>query len=68
MLERGGFDVVLGNPPWEKVKLEDKQFFADKAKEIAEAENSAKRRRMIAALEKENPTLFKAYQEALAEA
>jgi hypothetical protein len=68
VLERGGFDVVLGNPPWEKVKLEDKQFFADKAKEIAEAENSAKRRRMIAALEKENPALFKAYQEALAEA
>jgi hypothetical protein len=68
VLERGGFDVVLGNPPWEKVKLEDKQFFADKAKEIAEAENAAKRRRMIAALEKENPALFKAYQEALAEA
>jgi hypothetical protein len=68
VMERGGFDVVLGNPPWEKVKLEDKQFFADKAKEIAEAENSAKRRRMIAALEKENPALFKAYQEALAEA
>jgi hypothetical protein len=68
VLKRGGFDVVLGNPPWEKVKLEDKQFFADKAKEIAEAENSAKRRRMIAALERENPALFKAYQEALAEA
>jgi hypothetical protein len=68
VLERGGFDVVLGNPPWEKVKLEDKQFFADKAKEIAEAENAAKRRRMIAALEKENPALFKAYREALAEA
>jgi hypothetical protein len=68
VMEKGGFDVVLGNPPWEKVKLEDKQFFADKAKEIAEAENSAKRRRMIAALEKENPALFKAYQEALAEA
>lgn len=68
VMERGGFDVVLGNPPWEKVKLEDKQFFADKAKEIAEAENSAKRKRMIAALEKENPALFGAYQEALAEA
>ncbi len=68
VMERGGFDVVLGNPPWEKVRLEDKQFFAERAPEIAEAENSAKRRRMIAALEKENPALFKAYQEALAEA
>ncbi|MFZ5993346.1 MAG: Eco57I restriction-modification methylase domain-containing protein [Deinococcota bacterium] len=68
VMERGGFDVVLGNPPWEKVKLEDKQFFADKAPEIAEAENAAKRQRLIAALAKENPALFQAYQEALAEA
>ena len=68
VMERGGFDVVLGNPPWEKVKLEDKQFFAERAPEIAQAENAAKRRRMIAALEKENPALFKAYHEALAEA
>ncbi|WP_347240316.1 N-6 DNA methylase, partial [Thermus sp.] len=68
VFQKGGFDVVLGNPPWEKVKLEDKQFFADKAPEIAEAENAAKRKRLIAALEKENPALFRAYQEALAEA
>ncbi len=33
---RGGFDVVLGNPPWEKVKLSEKEFFADRAPEIAE--------------------------------
>ncbi|MFN8188060.1 MAG: N-6 DNA methylase [Gaiellales bacterium] len=25
----GGFDVVLGNPPWERVKLQEKEFFAD---------------------------------------
>ena len=24
----GGFDVVLGNPPWERVKLQEKEFFA----------------------------------------
>jgi hypothetical protein len=55
VLERGGFDVLLGNPPWEKVKLEDKQFFADKAPEVAEAENAAKRKKLIEALERKTP-------------
>jgi hypothetical protein len=68
VMKHGGFDVVLGNPPWERIKLEDKQFFADKAPAIAQAENAAKRKRMITALEKENPALFQAYEEALTDA
>ncbi len=68
VFQKGGFDVVLGNPPWEKVKLQDKEFFADKAPEIAGAENAAKRQRLIRALEEKDPELFRAYQEALAEA
>jgi hypothetical protein len=24
----GGFDVVLGNPPWESIKLQEQEFFA----------------------------------------
>jgi hypothetical protein len=68
VMRHGGFDVVLGNPPWERIKLEDKQFFADKAPAIAQAENAAKRKRMITALEKENPALFQAYEEALTDA
>lgn len=68
VMERGGFDVVLGNPPWEKLKLQDKEFFADKAPEVAQAENAAKRKRLIQALKEKDPELFRAYQEALAEA
>jgi hypothetical protein len=45
----GGFDVVLGNPPWEKVKLSEKEFFALRAPEIA-ALAGAKRKAAIAAL------------------
>jgi hypothetical protein len=33
----GGFDVVLGNPPWERVKLMEKEFFAASSDEIAKA-------------------------------
>jgi hypothetical protein len=42
-----GFDVVLGNPPWERVKLQDKEFFAPRDPEIANAPNAAARRKLI---------------------
>ncbi|MGC9312532.1 MAG: Eco57I restriction-modification methylase domain-containing protein, partial [Sediminispirochaetaceae bacterium] len=37
----GGFDVVLGNPPWEMVNLMEKEFFAGRAPEIADARTGA---------------------------
>ncbi len=46
----GGFDLVLGNPPWERVKLQEKEFFAARNPEIAAAANKAARERLIAAL------------------
>ncbi|MGY0219655.1 Eco57I restriction-modification methylase domain-containing protein [Endozoicomonadaceae bacterium StTr2] len=45
--ERQGFDVVLGNPPWEGVKLLEKEFFAPRSTDIANAKNAAARTRMI---------------------
>ena len=50
MFEGGGFDVVLGNPPWERIKLQEQEFFAERAPEIAGARNKAARGRMIAML------------------
>ncbi len=43
----GGFDVVLGNPPWEKVKLVEKEFFAQRLPEIAQAPTAAARAKLI---------------------
>lgn len=54
-MEAGGFDVVLGNPPWERIKLQEQEFFATRAPEIAGAANAAARGRMIAALGEEPP-------------
>jgi hypothetical protein len=47
---RGGFDAVIGNPPWERIKLQEKEFFAPRDREIATARSAAERRRLILAL------------------
>ena len=56
---RGGFDVVLGNPPWERVKLQEQEFFATRDPEIAKARNAAERKRRIAALPFTDPALWR---------
>lgn len=60
-----GFNVVLGNPPWERIKLQEKEFFADYDPEIAGAPNAATRRQMIAALPQNNSSLWRLYRQAL---
>jgi hypothetical protein len=57
----GGFDAVLGNPPWEKLTFQDKEWFAVRRPEVTGARNAAERRRMIAALRDSDPLLFEAY-------
>lgn len=47
---RGGFTCVIGNPPWERVKLQEQEFFAVPRPNIAGAKNAATRKRLIAAL------------------
>jgi N-6 DNA Methylase len=52
IMERdGGFDVVIGNPPWERVKLSEQEFFAARSPAIAAAPNKAERQKLIDALE-----------------
>ncbi|MFI5814555.1 Eco57I restriction-modification methylase domain-containing protein [Streptomyces sp. NPDC051643] len=46
----GGFDAVVGNPPWERVKLQEQEFFAQREPRIAEAKNAAARKRLITEL------------------
>ena len=44
---QGGFDCVLGNPPWERIKLQEEEFFATRHAAIAEAKNKAERAQRI---------------------
>ena len=60
VMAAGGFDVVLGNPPWEVMQLSDQEFFAQRMHEIAELKG-AKRKRAIAQLATEQSAVFKEY-------
>jgi len=61
----GGFSVVLGNPPWERVKLQEKEFFAERDPSVAAASNAAARKRKIAALQEAFPELFAEFRRAV---
>ena len=60
----GGFDAVIGNPPWDRIKLQQVEWFAARRPEIAKAQRAADRKKMIAALEKAADPLAKEFAEA----
>ena len=57
MFAAGGFDVLLSNPPWERIKLQEQEFFAARDPRIATAANKAARSRLITELIQNNPAL-----------
>ena len=59
--ERSGFDCIIGNPPWERMKLQEREFFDGVAPEIAGAVSAATRRKRIAELERCDPELHARY-------
>jgi len=62
----GGFSCVIGNPPWERVKIQDKEFFSNVGRtDIESAATAAIRKRMIADLVETDLHLYKAYRDAL---
>jgi len=64
----GGFDVVLGNPPWERIKLQEKEWFALRCPDIASAPNASARKKMIEDLKHKDPSLHYAFTEDLRKA
>ncbi|MGW7412462.1 Eco57I restriction-modification methylase domain-containing protein [Streptomyces sp. NPDC054863] len=47
---QGGFDCVLGNPPWERVKIQKKEWFAAQNPYVADAETASEREHRIGQL------------------
>ncbi|NMW32042.1 restriction endonuclease [Altererythrobacter sp. RZ02] len=60
----GGFDAVVGNPPWDRIKLQQVEWFAARRPEIAKAQRASDRKKMIAALKANDDPLFDDYQKA----
>ncbi|WP_349269894.1 hypothetical protein MPNTM1_00403 [Mycolicibacterium parafortuitum] len=62
----GGFSCVVGNPPWERVKIQDKEFFGNAGRpDIEGASTAAIRKKMIDNLADTDPDLHRAYRAAL---
>jgi len=61
VMQGGGFDVVIGNPPWEVIQFSDEEFFSNLAPHIANLVG-AKRKSAIAELETTNKILWESYR------
>lgn len=67
-LEAGdtGFDAILTNPPWERIKLQENEFFGQHRPEIAQLQTAAQRKAAIKKLQASDPGLWEAYESAKA--
>ncbi len=53
----GGFDAIIGNPPWDRIKLQEVEWFATRSPDLALAPTAAARRRGIKQLRDEGDPL-----------
>lgn len=59
----GGFDVVLGNPPWETVEVKTQEFFVSVAPGILEVDDSESQEDLILGLKDKNPMIYNAFRD-----
>jgi hypothetical protein len=58
VFEKGGFDCLLGNPPWEKIKVQELEFFSLYDSSIANATTKDKREQLINKLKEEGSIIY----------
>jgi hypothetical protein len=56
-----GFDAVIGNPPWDRIKMQEVEWFAERRPEIARQTRAADRKQLIAQEEKQQTPLWRDY-------
>ena len=61
---QGGFDAVIGNPPWDRIKLQEVEWFSSRYPEIALAQTAAARKEGIQRLRKIGSPLAGEYDDA----
>ena len=60
----GGFDAVIGNPPWDRIKLQEVEWFATRDPELARAPTAAARRAGIRQLRERGAPLVAEFDAA----
>ncbi len=60
----GGFDAVIGNPPWDRMRMEEVEWFAARSPEVARQQRAADRRALVAARRRAGDPLIVEYQTA----
>ena len=58
----GGFDAVVGNPPWDRMKMQEVEWFAARDPKIARQARAADRGAMVSALIESRSPLGGAYE------
>ena len=56
-----GFDAVIGNPPWDVMRVEEVQWFSDRIPEIAHAQKASERKALIKGLATKQPSLHQEF-------
>ena len=65
---QGGFDAVIGNPPWDRIKLEEVEWFATRAPDLARLPTAARRKKAIKQLRERDDPLADEFDAAKARA
>ena len=63
-VRQGGFDAVVGNPPWDVLEFEEVPWFVDRDVTISQESSGAKRKARIAALKQQDSSLWRDFQVA----
>lgn len=61
---KGGFDAVIGNPPWDRMKLQEVEWFAARVPAIARATRANDRKKGIERLRKAGDPIVAEYDRA----
>ena len=61
VFDHGGFDCILGNPPWDKIQPEEEKFFTPIRPDIAKTTNAKVRKELIQSLGSSDPICHNAW-------
>jgi hypothetical protein len=57
----GGFDAVIGNPPWDRMKLQEVEWFVERRPQVALQTRASDRKKLVAQLRRDGDPLAADY-------